>query len=278
MPLVVVAAIAAGGAVAAGIVAASTVIYAGIAVSVVGKVTKSKELSQIGSGMSLGAGLASAATSIFGAAEAGTGAAAGAGEAATGAAGEAGALGGVDAAAGSLGATEGAEGVVSAAENTTAGLGNAGEAASGAAETGGGGLLNPQSSSALSSTPQASVAPGAPSIGGQAVSSTGDLANSAVGAGTVAPPVDTTSNGIAQWWSKQPESTKNRILQMGGQAVGSLFDGWTAEQKMALQREQMNLDKQKYDTSMANASAQPVVRFKSYTPPTGGLLNPTTKG
>ncbi len=89
---------------------------------------------------------------------------------------------------------------------------------------------------------------------------------------TVAPPAGTDTNAISQWWSKQPESVRNRILQMGGNFAGSLFDGWSQEQKMALQREQQNLEKKKYDTMMSNGSAQPVVQFQAYKPAGGGLL------
>lgn len=281
MPFLAVAAIISAGAVGAGIVAASTVIYAGIAVSVVGKVTHSKELSQIGSGMTLGAGLASAATSIFGAAEGGAGAAGGM-SAENAALGGADGLGGtgVDAAAGSLG-SDGVAASADVATGATAGLGDTGASTvAGAGDsTSAGGLLNPETaitpptSAPLTSTP-ATAAPSAPASGMSAENAALGGADGMGGTGAIAPPANTSSNGIAQWWSKQPDSVKNRIMQVGGQAFGSLFDGWTNEQKMALQREQMNLDKQKYDTSVANASAQPTVRFQPYTPATGGLLNP----
>jgi len=270
MPLVVVAAIAAGGAVAAGVVAASTVLYAGIAVSVVGKVTKSKELTQIGSGMSLGAGIASAASSIFGAAEgAGAGAGIGAG---AGAENIVPMPTGIDTAAGSLG--EAATGGLADAA-TTAGVGDVaattgGEALASEASTGGG-LLNPSATAdSLVATPGAApAAANGMSADNLALGGADGLG----GTGVLAPPPP---GGIQGWWSKLTDTTKAKLLS--GAADG-LMKGWDANQRNEFEREKLNLDKQRYDTSMANASAQPVVAFKQYAPAkTGGLLNPTTKG
>jgi len=269
MPLVVVAAIAAGGAVAAGVVAASTVLYAGIAVSVVGKVTKSKELTQIGSGMSLGAGIASAASSIFGAAEgAGAGAGIGAG---AGAENIVPVPTGIDTAAGSLGEAA-AGGVADAA--TTAGVGEAATTGADAlaSSTGGsGGLLNPTATAdSLVATPGAAPA-AANGMSAENLALGG--ADGLGGTGVLAPPPP---GGIQGWWSKLTDTTKAKLLS--GAADG-LMKGWDANQRNEFEREKLNLDKQRYDTSMANASAQPVVAFKQYTPAkTGGLLNPTAKG
>lgn len=272
MPILAVAAIAAGAAVATGVVAATTVGLVGLATTVVGKVTKSKELLQIGSGMSLGAGIASVASSVFGGATA-----AGAGAAEAGAAGSventisSADLAGIDSAAGGVGGAAaatpglGIEEAVSGAAGATGGLGEAAGAKSG----GTGGLLgsSPQASFPLSNTPQASLSPDAAQVPGSS------LAGVPGATGPIAPPPATDANSISQWWSKQPESIKNRILQVGGQAAGGLFEGWSNEQKMALEREKLNLEKQKFNTAQSNASAQPVVRFAPYTPPSGGLLN-----
>lgn len=261
MPIVAVAALAAGAAVATGVVAASTVALVGLGTTIVGKVTKSKELLQLGSGMSLGAGVASVAQSVFGAsATAGT-AAAGAAPieaAGTGAA----ETGGVDALAGTPEAAT--AGIESAAQSgaPTGGL----EGAGASTPAGGtGGLLGstPQASQALGSAPQASAAPGTPNLLGSSV------ANAAAPAVAIAPPPATDSGSIASWFSRQPESVKNRILQVGGQAAGGLFEGWSAEQKVALERERLKL----LQDQARNANAQPRVRFATPVPANGGLLN-----
>lgn len=92
-----------------------------------------------------------------------------------------------------------------------------------------------------------SIAPGSPSV------------PQSIG-GAVAPPPATDSGSIQKWWASQPESTKNLILQDGLRAVGGLYQGWSDEQKRALEREQFNL-------KMSNGSAQPTISFKSK--PTG---------
>lgn len=280
MPFLAVAAIVAGGMVATGVVAATTIAMIGIGVSVVGKVTKSKELSQIGAGMSLGAGVAGIAQSVFG----GASTVAGTAEALAPVAGAENVAPVVDGVSSGAGTAEGAGGAMEAANTTpgmTGGLEGTGEVASSTGSSGG--LLNPasdanlalsatpQSSVPLSSTPQASMAPGTQDAIGQAA------ANGSTGA-SVLPPPATDSGSIVSWFSKQPEAIKNRILQMGGQAVGGLFDGWSAEQKAAIERERLNLEKQKFNTQQSNANAQPKVAFQGYTPPTGGLLNPSKRG
>lgn len=266
MPVLAVAAVAAGAAVATGVVAASTVAMVGLATSVVGRVTKSKELMQIGSGMSVGAGIASIATSVFGGAEAAAGVAESAGTAGASAGSAAESVAGVSEAAGSL------EGAASAIESA-AEAGSAASAASGGLTSGlgeaatvGTGLLSstPQASQALSSTPQASMSPGVEGIGGTSFGS---------GASVVPPPA-TDSFSIAKWWAGQSEATKNRILQVGGQAAGGLFEGWSQEQKLAFERERQNLLRDQYNTSKSNANAQPVVAFKPTPSYSGGLLTP----
>ena len=51
------------------------------------------------------------------------------------------------------------------------------------------------------------------------------------------------------------------LVQGGGQAVGGIFNGWSAEQKLALQQAQFDLQKQQYGTAITNANAQPKVAF-----------------
>ena len=75
-------------------------------------------------------------------------------------------------------------------------------------------------------------------------------------------PAGTDSNSIKSWWDKQPENVKNNILNVGGKMVGGLFQGWSEEQKLALERERLNLAKEQADKQSANANAQPTIRFK----------------
>lgn len=279
MPVLAIAAVAAGAAVATGVIAASTMAMIGLATSVVGKITKSKELSQIGAGMSLGAGVAS---SVFG-----TSAAAGTAEAATANIGSvAESTPGIDATASIVDSSSAAGGIADASNGVgqTAGMldvsSNAAQgtdltsAANTAAEGSTAaprGLLSQSMSQPLSATPQSSLAADANSI-------TGGVGQT-IGAGSaILPPAATDSGSIASWWAKQTEPVKSRILQMGAQAAGGMFEGWTAEQKLALEREKMNLEKQRYDTSMSNSSSQPTVRFKPNMPANYGLLTATKRG
>lgn len=265
MPILAVAAVAGAAGVATGVVAASTVVMAGLAATVVGKLTKSKELSQIGAGLSLGGGLASVATSIFGAAE-GTAAAGTAVEGVTSAAAEG--ITGVAGTAETAGAAieSAVEGIGAAAsEGATAGLSGVSSAATGVGETGG--LLSAGSSGGF----------GIPSVPGMA-EATGAASGAMQGVtGAIAAPATTTSSGISGWWNGLSEATKNKLLQVGGQAASGLMEGWTAEQKLAFERERQRLEQERYSTSMRNASAQPVVRFQKVNPVTQGtgLLTPT---
>lgn len=264
MPFLAVAAIASGAAVATGVVAASTMAMVGVGLSVVGKITKSKELMQIGGGIGLGAGVASLASSVFGA-----------GEAAANTAGalDSAASGSVE----SLSAAESTSSLGDVAESISAASpvsGNidsltAGVEGGATAPTGGGGLLT---ATAPPAQPVASVGPLDPNAAKapwmtSPTSATNPYGLDNFGISQIAPPPGTDSGSIAKWWASQPETTKTKILQVGGQAVGGLFDGWTQDQKMALEREKMNLTTQ-------NASAQPKVAFQNYTPAkTPGLLN-----
>ncbi len=282
MPIVALGAIAGAAVVATTAVTATTVAMVGLAAVAVGKITKFKELEQFGSGLGLGAGIASVTTSVFGAADA--------------------AAGGVSSAAGTAEAGAGAlENTISSADlagidAAAGGIGGAGSAAPGALEVAtswdapataielGGSASAPSSVTGMpSGLLGGSGAPAPATAGANGMPGTTPQASVDVGAAaanpsaSVAPPTGTDTNAISQWWSKQPESVKNRILQMGGNFAGSLFDGWSAEQKMALQREQQNLEQRKFDTMMKNGSAQPVVKFQSYKPAGTGLLA-STKG
>lgn len=91
----------------------------------------------------------------------------------------------------------------------------------------------------------------------------------------VAKPSGSSSSDISDWWAKQDSTTKNNVLQMGGKAVGSLFEGWTADQKLEFEKQRLALDQDKFNTSKNNLNSQPVIQFKKVTPI--GLLN-STKG
>lgn len=277
MPFMAVAAVAAGVGVATGVVAATTVAMIGIGATVVGKITKSKELMQIGAGLSLGAGVASVASGIFG----GTSAAAGTAEAATAGIGSAAeSIPGIDAAAGLGEAAAGAGETASAldaassisgntggllgASDTIAqsgGLTDAASAVTGVADVApaaGRGILN----APLAATPSAEFMAANPGFAAPI-----NAVPSASMALTPPPP-----GGFAGWWKNLSAPMKDRILQMGAQAAGGMFEGWTAEQKLELERERLNLEKQKQDQSQKNASAQPIVRFQNVAPPTRGIL------
>lgn len=265
MPVVVLGAVAAGAAVSVG-VAVSTVAMVGLGATVVGKITKSKELMQFGSGLGLGAGIASVATSVFGATSAAAGTAE-AGSAALENTISSADLAGIDAAAGGIGGSAPGALSISTAWDAPATAIEAAGSTSGLPSTTGG-LLGSSSTAPAVPAQQAAVDVSAPAAAPAPASGVN---------APVAPPAGTDTNSIKQWWAKQPEGVKNKILQMGGSAVGGLFDGWSAEQKLALQREQQNLEKQKYETAMANGSAQPRVQFQPYKPAATGLLG-STKG
>jgi hypothetical protein len=252
MPLVALAAIAGGAAVATGVVAASTMAMIGLGTSVVGKLTKSKELMQIGGGLSLGTGIASLGQSLFGATEgvASAGSAAGTSSISNVASGAS----APDAASWMAGATDQANSWVNAASNVapTTGLSQAT------------GVLNSTPSSlAKFSTEVAPMGQAA-----EQASMAGDVAKT-LGNTSIAAPGGTDPGAIASWWSKLPESTKNTVLQMGGNAASKLFEGWSQEEVMAFQREKFKLEQDRYNQAYANANAQPTIARPT------GLLNAT---
>lgn len=288
MPFMAVAALAAG-AVATGTVAAATLAYVGIAGAVVARVTKSKELAQISAGLSLGAGIAGMAEGLFGGVDAAAGSVSGA-TAAAEAAGEVSqleALAGLDSAAGLGGATAGLGDVAASAGETSGLLGASDSIAqsggliepAASSASGGGGLLGATTTpTSLVATPTSASGPldasaiKAPWTGGAGVTPSDPFGMNTFGTGAITPPAGTDSFSVSKWWGGLSEPMKSKVLQMGGQFAGSLFDGWSAEQKLALERERMNLEKSKFDTSQKNASAQPIVKFQNYTAPTTGLL------
>jgi len=187
-------------------------------------------------------------------------------------------LGGVDSAAGALADGAAAADTGAIAEGLTEGLGegisNAASSTASATEAAaeaGGGLLNPSTASnALAATPATPAAEAASMSAENAALGGFDGLG---GTGVIAPP---SPGGLSQWWSGLSSTAKAKMLSGGADAA---MKYWDQNQKNEFEREKYNLSREQYDTSMKNASAQPVVQFKSYAPPkTSGLLNPTAKG
>ncbi len=253
-------------------VIATAVAEVGIAMTVVGTITKSKELVKVGGFLSLAGGVASLGAAAVGA----IGGEAAAGAAIGGAAGDAGIGAGMDAAA---------------AEATNAAVAGGVDAAAGSAITtpiaapvsvtnGGAGLVGGSADAAASTAAPAAADAGLSNV--QSGVSTPDFLKdftvSADPAGSAADALSTTvsstkpglGQSVKDWYNGLSKSEQSRIgntlLQMGGQAVGGLFSGWTADQKLQLEQQAQALNKQKFDTAATNGSAVPSIAFKA---PTG---------
>lgn len=232
----------------------------GMTLSVVGAVTGSKDLMKVGGYMSLAGGVTSLAA----------GALSGSSGLAMDAAGEG--LGGTGGALGQAGdygmgaaAETGMSDVTPLAENTANTVINTAKDAipvstdasavsnstAGDSTFGGNAASGADQSAPTMKYGDNSMDPGAPSLGGIGQS------------GSVAPPTDTSSSGIVDWYKKQPDAVKAAIVRGGMSAVGGLFQGWTEEQKQALDRSKFALQQQQ----LANGSAQPTINFQSK--PTG---------
>ena len=273
----VVAASAVGASVA---VIATAVTYVGIAMTVVGTVTKSKELTGIGKVLSIGGGVASLGAAAYGAFSA-------AGSGAVGAA-EAGGESLWSDAASQATADASANVATDAAENITAdtfaGAANsAADTAIGATEGIG---ANTGTSNGLASSfdPTANLAgdtgtaagvstsnaaPAATSIGEDAAAEKWAIANGGGDAAGSAFAKPGLGESITNWYSKLSPDAKTRVnttlLQAGGSAVGGLFNGWSSSQKL-------DLEKQIYQDGIKRANAMPTISFKS------GLVANSTKG
>jgi len=247
MPFVAIAAVAGGAAVAAGLVTAATLTCVSIGLTVVGTLTKSKELTQLGAGLGLGGGIASLFSGAVGSVAGAAGEVVNGG---IGAVSEA----GFDTWAAGQGAAESSVGLAefggSAPSFETAGL---------AAQSGSTGLIG-SAPAPLASQPSTfdAASMNAPAPAPAPAPTTA----ASTASGAVAPPSDTTSFGIKNWWSGLTDTQKNNVMQIGGKAAEGLFAGWSAEQKNALERERINLEQQKYNTQQANANAQPVISYK----------------
>jgi len=262
-------------AIAVGSVAAvaTAVAEVGIAMTVVGKVAGVKELTKVGQVLSVAGGvtsLAANATSFF--ADAATNAV---GDTASSAAGDA--IKNVGSQAADTGAQTFGVDVPKVSDfasttnqavssGSTGGVLNGSGGLSDAASTAGTNELSsmPQASGELSSTPQASTAPGATNLGSSAIS---------IG-GTIAPPADTSSGGIQKWWSGLDSRTKMQVLQTGAGVASGLFNGWSAEQRNALERDKLNLQQNQYNKQVSNAAYVPSI---TYARPQTGMINTVTQ-
>lgn len=249
MPVLAIAAIAGAGAVAAQLITAATLSYVGIGLSVVGKITKSKELSQIGAGLGLGAGLSSLFGGLTNAASAGT--------ELVGSAASPVSEAGFDAFAASQGAAESAVGLDAFGGATpsfeTAGLGS---------QAGSTGLIGAAPAPIATQVPSfdaiSASAPGQVAAPFQA-----PLSAPVAASGVVAPPPpDTSPFGIKSWFAGLSDAQKNNVLTIGGKAAEGLFAGYSADQRNAIERERFNLERERVKTQNTNANAQPVVSFK----------------
>ena len=276
---------------------ATAVTYVGVAMTVVGTVTKSKELTGLGRVLSIGGGIAS-----LGAAAAGSFGSAAASGAAEGTAGEASSLWGEA-------ANEAADATVNQAVDTAAqttadsfagsassaadkAIGSVADAGADSALSGAGDLggyetaFNPNDVAGAGFSPPTPTATGgisapglqAPAPSGIVNQATAPTVSGSVGdAATSGLPEKGIGERVSDWFKKLTPDQQSRIssgaLQLGGNAIGGLFQGWSAEQQLELQKEiQAQKDKQ-YNDSVKNANSVPVIQFKPR-----GLVNSTKGG
>lgn len=273
---------------------ATAVMEVGIAMTVVGTVTKSKELVKIGGVMSMAGGIGSLA---IGAAGAFGGAAAGAAGEAAGELGaeslwsDAASQATADASANM--ATPGMSGAAvadsfaggataSSIPDAASGIGAIGDTGGLTTEYAGGlptGDLMPASGDITASADAAAPAKFSAPEGLNAQASappTSDIMGDASGDHLPGGDLfgDTPKPGIGQdfgtWFKGLPKETQARLatgaVQAGSMAIGGIFNGWSESQKMDLQREIQNQKTQQYNTQMANANAIPSISFKPVAP------------
>lgn len=280
---------------------ATAVSYVGVAMTVVGTVTKSKELTGLGKVLSIGGGIASlgAAAGAWGTA---SGEAAGSSvfsEAASNVVPDAAVNQAADAAAQTT--ADSFAGAASASSNNVVGStldavnGVAGDsAASGASslasdyatpfnpnDAAGAGFSAPTpiAPDASAAAPTADVAKPAGLVNQATAPSVTGSASAIPDAQNIVPDVPKPGIGqsIRDWYSSLKPDQQSRIasgaLQLGGNAIGGLFQGWTAEQQLDLQKEIQAQKTDQYNTSVANANSIPTIQFKPR-----GLVNSTKGG
>lgn len=275
------AAVVGGAALTAATVAtiATGVAAAGSVLSIVGKVTKSKELMKIGKVMSIAGGITAVGAGLISSFSSAASSAAGSG--ATNVVPSA-AEGALEAAAGSATdamANQAIDAVGQAAQTfpvdggSIAGLGESGSS-----------LMNAAPDITLSAVPQASAAPvaGQPgmSYAQPGMVDPSPISNIQTASATAVPNTPGMMERIGDWYTKLPETEKSRItssvMQAGGKAVGALFDGWSAEKRLELEEEVRKENQKRYDTGQKNASFVPVIGFQPRL--SGGLITSGPKG
>jgi hypothetical protein len=289
----VVAAFAEGATLA---IIATAVSEVGVALSVVGAVTGSKELMKIGGVLGIAGGIGSLAAlgseALTGAAV-GTAANESAAETARLAAGEATAASAVGDAPGILGsAMTSAVDVPKNIDFSSISAPDAGAMPSASAAA-------PQDFSGLPSSATSPITTGAPAVQPVAPAPAAD-------ATTVATPADTTYTGngsvgtqgtdgatmhsdlgygsttlpngssqsaLKQWWDGLKPEERTMAMKTGASAASGLFQGWTDEQKMAFEKNKFAFSQQQYNTQMTNANSVPKLNFASPTPQPNGIIN-----
>lgn len=276
---------------------ATAVMEVGIAMSVVGTVTKSKELTKIGGVLTMAGGVASLAIGVTGMVGATVAGEAGVAEGATAGAysdvaGEKFAQSAAGNAAGAVSST-GLEAAGSAMQ--TYGVPDLG---SGIADTLGGKLpdtamspissgfdAKPQALAGLGDAPALSPQAAAPQVSGTASAapannsswlnpdiSGNDMTARPLGGADPAIPKPSMFQNMKDWFKDLTPDAQSRIgaalVQGGGMAVGGIFNGWSEEQKLALAQQGQDLTKQKFNVANANANANyaPTVAFKPVAP------------
>jgi len=261
MPPVAAAFIAVGAGTASVAAIATVVSTVGLGLSVIGKITGNESLTKIGGVMGLVGGVTSIASGF------GTVAAAEAGASTMGAAGEgliAGETGAMD-----MGLGFGSEASTSAVADSSIGGLLSESPTIGLEALAKTGTFNNQQDAATPSNNSEALEMSPPATGGLLQQSSEPSGASWQTPKAIEAPADTSPGGLGAWWNKQSDSSKRELLRTGAGAVSGLFAGWSAEQKMAFDRERMNL-------ANLSANAQPRVAYQPVSNvaqrPLGGLL------
>ena len=272
---------------------ATAVAEVGLAMTVVGTVTKSKELISVGKVLSvaggvvsLGANLANLATT--GATEAGKDALAGsAGGATNTALDEAtktaltnqAATEGTTAVANQAIGTNLADVAPNLAQNASYGIeGLSGDVGANlVGESGAASSIADQASNALNSVAPSSVSDAAQAAAPAFATDVNAAKNATQAAGlvqSVAPQANTGMlANVENWWNKQTPQVKSALIQGGLGALGGLSQAWSAEQRLALDKKIADERSKEFQTSQSNANAVPTIQFKPV-----GLVGKTIGG
>ena len=263
-----------------GVIAVSTLVYAGLAVSVIGALTHNQTLTEAGAGFSLGAGVAGLADTAIA-----TQAPAPIEDLANGpsaidnsvsaidnsvSVGQA----GITPAGGSSLNVPGSDALNSTTVPVSTPTGNTGllSTATPAPTTGAGAAIPGDNASTIANnlTNPAASAPLPSPYAASAVSPTtgAQLTAQDIAAGTPPPNVDAGS-----WFSQLDPSSKLLVGQVAAGSLTALSSMYTEQQKLALQQLQNSQQWQQYQTSMSNANAPVAIHYANQQGQ--GLLNST---